>query len=394
MADLVALAVPAGDRLVELIVETWERGMAFAPLDPRLPVERQNELLAAIAPTQIVRVDTDGSLRRDVMNGGHPVQEGDALVLATSGTGGQPKPVVHTHDSIRASAFATSEAMMVDPSSDRWLACLPVSHIGGLSVILRSLITGTPLTVHDGFEADKVRNAAQREGATLVSLVTRALTQVPAKLFRTVLIGGAAPPPDLPDNVIPTYGMTETGSGVVYGNRILDGCEVAILDLDRSPIDQPRGSGRIALRGPMLFRGYRTAEGGVSAPFFDGGWFDTGDLGHWNDSGDLVVEGRDADVIVTGGEKVWPAPIEQLLSTRPDIAEIALIGRPDPEWGHRVVAVVVPTDPTSVPSAESLKESVLEKFPPWFAPKDVVSRNTPLPRTSLGKLRRNELLRQ
>ena len=230
---------------------------------------------------------------------------------------GRPKAVVHTHHSIAASAEATSKALSVDPLTDRWLACLPVAHIGGLSVILRSLATGTPLEVHDGFDADRVRTAALERGVTLVSLVTRALNQVPAELFRTVLIGGAAPPDDLPDNVIPTYGMTETGSGVVYGSRVLDGCELRILDDDRNPIDAYEVTGHIAVRGPMLFRGYRDRSGEVTAPFFDGGWFDTGDLGHWRPDGSVGVEGRDGEVIVTGGEKVWPAPVEALLSRGP-----------------------------------------------------------------------------
>ncbi|MDH3294527.1 MAG: fatty acid--CoA ligase family protein [Acidimicrobiia bacterium] len=391
MGDLIALAVPAGPQLIDLITESWDRGDAFAPLDPKMAPRQRTEQLAVIAPTVVLHLDEDGRLHRD-SHDGHPVADGDALVLTTSGTDGRPKAVVHTHDSISASAQATSNALSVDPLVDKWLACLPVTHIGGLSVILRSLVTGTPVDVHDGFDPERVRRAATVGGATLVSLVTRALNQVPAELFRTILIGGAAAPADLPGNVIPTYGMTETGSGVVYGKHILDGCEIQIIDDDHNPVDGPGISGRIALRGPMLFRGYRSADGVVSNPFVDGAWFPTDDLGHWNDDGSLAVEGRRGDVIVTGGRKVWPTPIEQLLAARPDIAEVAVVGRPDPDWGHRVVAVVVPSDPGTPPTVESLKDTVLEHLPPWWAPKELVVRTTPLPRTSLGKLRRPVVL--
>ncbi|MDH4277177.1 MAG: fatty acid--CoA ligase family protein, partial [Acidimicrobiia bacterium] len=343
--------------------------------------------IEAIRPTVLVRLGADGSVDRRRLADGSPVAEGDALVIATSGTSGTPKAVIHTHTSIEASARATSAALAVDPGSDRWLACLPLAHIGGLSVVLRALVTDTPVTVHPTFDATAVIEAATTGGVTLVSLVTRALNQVPAELFRAVLIGGAAPPGDLPSNVIPTYGMTETGSGVIYGRRILDGCEIMLADDRGDRIDRPGATGAIHVRGPMLFRGYRNGP----SPFVDGGWFPTGDLGRWRADGSLEVEGRAADVIVSGGEKVWPGPIEALLAERHDVAEAAIVGRPDPEWGHRVVAIVVPTDPASPPTLDDLRGEVTDRLPAWCAPKELVVRTEPLPRTALGKLRRRAL---
>ncbi len=326
--------------------------------------------MAALRPGAIIEGDGEPRSLPD----GMATEDGDAAIVATSGTSGMPKGVVHTHASIEASALATSGALDVDPDRDKWLACLPLSHIGGLAVVMRSLVTGTPVEIHDGFDAAATIDAAKR-GATLVSLVTRALNQVSPQLFRTVLIGGAAPPPDRPANVIATYGMTETGSGVIYDTTMLDGLEVSLGD-----------DGEIRLRGPMLFRGYRSGP----SPFTSDGWFPTGDLGSWSDDGHLVVAGRRGDVIVTGGEKVWPDPVERLLLQRPDIAQVALVGRPDPDWGHTVVAVIVTEPGHPAPDLDDIRRTVAEELPIWAAPKAIEFARD-LPRTSLGKVRRNLL---
>lgn len=376
MADVVALALPGGPAYVEAIQRVWDAGDAIAPLDPRLPPAETQRLLSALAPTAVI--EADGQRRR--LEGGQPTETGDALLIATSGSTGTPKVVIHTLASVTASAHATSAAMNVDPDHDRWLACLPLAHIGGLSVILRSLITGTPVEVHDHFDAGATIDAVRR-GVTLVSLVTRALTQVSSDLFRLVLLGGAAPPPDRPANVIATYGMTETGSGVVYERRPLDGIEIDIADGGTIGDE-----GEIRLRGPMLFRAYRHDP----YPCDPDGWFATGDSGRWGEDGRLMVVGRTGDVIVTGGEKVWPGPVEALLAERPDVAEVALVGRPDPDWGQRVVAVIVPRDPTAPPTLDQLRDEVKARFGSWCAPRQLELR-TELPRTTLGKIRRHDL---
>ena len=303
--------------------------------------------------------------------------------MATSGTTGEPKAVIHTHASVEASANATSAALGVDPTGDRWLACLPLAHIGGLAVVMRSLVTGTDVEVHDRFDPAAVNRAAV-DGATLVSLVTRALAQVRAEHFRRIIIGGAAPPPDRPANVVATYGMTETGSGIVYDRSPLEGLEISIaLPGADSPTDEP-GSGEVLLRGPMLFRRYRHDP----EPFIDG-WFPTGDIGRFY-GGLLTIHGRRDDAIVTGGEKMWPARAEAILGRLSTVAEVALVGRPDPEWGQRVVAVVVPVDPAGPPALADLREAIAETLPLWYRPRDLELRET-LPKTSLGKIRRDAL---
>jgi o-succinylbenzoate---CoA ligase len=352
---LIALPARGTEDFVARLRGAWGAGDAVLPVDPRLPPPARARVLAAARPDE-------------------PVEDGDALVVATSGTTGEPKAAVLTHAAVAASARATSRRLGVDPATDRWLACLPLAHVGGLSVVTRALVTGTPLTVHDGFDAGAVAGAA-RAGCTLVSLVPTALRRVDPALFRTVVLGGSAMPPDLPPNVVATYGMTETGSGVVYDGRPLDGVEVRVVD------------GEVQLRGPMLLRAYRDG----TDPRTPDGWYPTGDAGEWDaGAGRLRVFGRTGDLIVTGGENVWPAAVERVLGRLPGVAEVAVTGAPDPEWGRRVVALVVPADPADPPSLDDLRDAVRRELPAYAAPRELRLVRS-LPRTSLGKVARSRL---
>jgi O-succinylbenzoic acid--CoA ligase len=319
-----------------------------------------------------VVVDGEGDRRK--RPAGVPVEPGDALVVATSGTTGEPKGVVLTHDAVAASASATSARLGVDVSSDRWLACLPVAHIGGLAVITRALVTGTGLSVLPRFDAVEVARAARVEGATLVALVPTTLARVEAGLFRTVLLGGSTPPARLPENVIVTYGMTETGSGVVYDGRTLDGVEARVVE------------GEIVLRGPMLLRCYRDG----CDPKSSDGWLSTGDAGIVERDGRLTVLGRTSDLVITGGENVWPHAVEAAIAAHPLVGEVAVGGRPDPEWGERLVAWVVPADPNEPPDLATLRAVVADQLPAYAAPRELVVVAS-LPRSTSGKVARRQL---
>ena len=350
MRRLIVVEARGGEPFVTALRRAWDAGDAVLPLDPRLPPPAREAVLAAARPDE-------------------PVEEGDAVVVATSGTTGEPKAAVLTHDAVAASAWATSARLAVDPEADRWLACLPLAHVGGLSVVTRALVTRTPLTVHDGFFAPAVA-AAAAEGATLVSLVPTALRRVDPAAFRTVVLGGSAMPADLPANAVTTYGMTETGSGVVYDGTPLDGVDLRVVD------------GEIQVRAPMLLRCYRDGRD----PKTPDGWYPTGDAGEWDAAaGRLTVHGRQGTLIITGGENVWPTAVERLLAAHPSVAEVAVVGRPDPEWGQRVVALVVPADPASPPSLEALRSLVRESLPAFAAPRELEVVAS-LPRTASGKV--------
>lgn len=343
-----------GLAFVEGLQRAWDAGDAVLPVDPKLPTPARAALLAA------ARLDDD-------------VESGDALVVATSGTTGEPKLAVLTHAAVFASATATSARLGVDPAHDRWLACLPLVHTGGLSVVTRALLTGTPLTVHDGFDAEDVEQAAG-EGCTLTSLVPTALARIDPHRFRRILVGGQAPPAHRPPHVIATYGLTETGSGVVYDGVPLDGVEVRIGD-----------DGEVSVRGPMLLREYRDGTDPRSAD----GWLPTGDLGAMHE-GRLHIDGRRDDLIVTGGENVWPVAVERALLSHPAVADVAVVGRADPEWGQRVVAVVVPVNAAAPPSLAVLRAHAKEQVHPHAAP-TVLELVAIIPRNPAGKVRRADL---
>jgi len=363
-ARLVALDLPGGPSFVDALRRVWDSGDAVFPLERRLPAAARAELLARMGVAAVVTTDGETALAHGV-----PVERGDALVIATSGSSGEPKGVVLTHDAVAASADATSARLGVT-ADDHWLACLPLAHVGGLSVITRALHTGTRLSVQDGFDAA----AVDRSDATLVALVATALTRIDPTRFRVIVLGGSRPPAERPANTVTTYGMTETGSGVVYDRRPLDGVEIRVVD------------GELQLRCPMLLRCYRDG----TDPRTPDGWFPTGDLGSIDDAGVVSVHGRKGDLIITGGENVWPEPVEAILREHPSVADVAVAGTPDDEWGQLVTAYVVPTDRNRPPTLDELRAVVKERLAAFNAPRRVVIIDE-VPRTALYKVKRTSL---
>lgn len=366
MRELVAVEAVGGAAFAERLQRTWDGGDALLPLDPRLPAPARERLLDQMRPTRLVAAD-GGEQRRA---GGQEIEDGDAVVVATSGSTGDAKGVVLTHDAVRASALAVHEWLGIDAHRHRWLSCLPLAHVAGLAVVMRGLVTGTPVTVHGQFDADAV-DAAARAGATHAALVPTALARIDPTRFERIVVGGSAPPPGLPANVVTSYAMTETGSSVVYDGHPLTGVELRIVD------------GEIHVRGPMLLRAYRDG----TDPKDGDGWLPTGDLGEVAADGTLSVHGRRGDLIITGGENVWPLPVEGALATHPGVVDVAVTGAPDPEWGQRVVAHVVPAPGVTAPTLDELRDHVRAVLPAFMAPRELVL-HAQLPRTSLGKVRR------
>jgi O-succinylbenzoic acid--CoA ligase len=354
------VAVPlAGESFVRALRTLWDEGSCAFALDHRLPPEARDAVLARVRPTELW--DEQG---RRPLAGGEDAADGDAVVLATSGTTSTPQGVVLTHDALAHAAVVTSAVVGADPSTDRWLCCSPLSHAAGLGVVNRALRTGAPLEVHERFDAD----AVLASDATLTALVPTVLSRIDPGRFRCIVLGGMAMPAHRPPNTVATYGLTETMGGIVYDGRPLPGVEVRLGDGDV-----------VELRSPTNLRCYRTEEGEVTAVDADG-WFRTGDLGRLSDDGVLTVLGRADDVIVTGGEKVFPDPVEDLLRGVPGVTGAAVVGRPDPEWGQCVTAVLEVATGATAPTLDAVRALVREHLPPWCAPK-VLELVEELPRT-------------
>jgi O-succinylbenzoic acid--CoA ligase len=368
---LVPLALPPGREFLDALERAWSAGDAVLPLDPLAPRPVRDAVLARMRP----------DLALD-----EPGDDQTALVIATSGSTGEPKGTRLSHRALEASARATAAGIGVDPS-DRWLSCLPWHHIAGLQVALRARLLDLPLTVHERFDVEAV--AGERE-ATLVSVVPTQLSRlldaaVDLTHFRVVLLGGAAAPDSLLVRardagvpVVTTYGMSETCGGCVYDGRPLE--EVAVR-VENDDVASAPATGRVWLRGPMLMTGYRLDPKLTRQTLVDG-WLRTEDLGSVDAEGNLSVLGRTDDVIVTGGEKVVAAVVAATLAEHPLVADAAVAGVTDGEWGQRVVAVVVPHD--GVPSLAELRDWVRDRAGAASAPRDLVLVDA-IPRLRSGK---------
>lgn len=381
-SDLVAAQMEPGPRWLDVVTGVWKAGAAALPVDHRLPASEVRRLLARARPTAIL---DGGRLWR--APDGVPVADGVRLVMATSGTSADPKLVELTERALSAGLSASATRIGAEPG-DRWLCCLPVAHMGGMLVVLRGVVQGAKVEVHPGFDVEAFA-AATAAGARFTSLVPTALRRlldanVDLRGYRAILVGGARADPSLVAraraagaNVVRTYGMTETCGGCVYEGAPLRGTEVRIEPAD----------GQIMLRGHMLMSGYRLDPEATAAAFDADGWLRTRDAGSL-EGGRLLVDGRLDDVIVSGGEKVWPGRVEDAIRTHPGVADVLVQGRPDPEWGQRVVAMVVPADSSAPPTLEALRGHVASEIPRFAAPVELVLV-ADLPRspagTSLGR---------
>jgi O-succinylbenzoic acid--CoA ligase len=392
-AVLVERATP---RLVELLAAALDgSGPAIAPLDAGLPPARLAGLIDALGPDSVQ--DTDGvtSARSGPQEG---VAEGTAVVIGTSGSTGVPKGVELSAAALRHSARASLDRVGARPG-ERWLCCLPVTHVAGLAVLVRSLVSGTEPVLAERADAATVAASGCAHVSLVPTQLQRLLLQAdahgPAPLagFSSVLLGGAATPAGLLEAgrdagvpLVTTYGMTETCGGCVYDGVPLDGVRAEVRD-----------DGRIWISGPVLFTGYLGPgyRGGPRAP--DDGWFRTGDLGRVDAAGRLTVRGRADDVITTGGHKVVPGEVVAALQSCPGVREVAVVGQTDPEWGERVVAAVVPADPADPPTPELLRRHVRERLPRYAIPSRVVMVDA-VPMLPSGKYDivrlRQELLRR
>jgi o-succinylbenzoate---CoA ligase len=362
---LLALDLALGPALETALRRCVDDSQAFCVLDQRLSVSRREESLEILGATHVL--DAQGRTPR---RAGREVENDVGLVMLTSGTSGDPKAAQLSWDALKASADVT-QATLRGASEPVWYPCLPANHIGGLAVLLRSILSDARLLWG---AADQLDSAASR-GATHVAVVRTQLARHDLRGFATVLLGGGRPPAPRPENVVTTWGMTETGSGIVYDGYALPGVDVAEV------------AGQLLVRSPTLFSSYRDEQRPRAVgPDGANDWFPTGDGGELT-NGKVSVHGRLGFVINTGGEKLWPEDLEAVLSSIKGVRDVAVTGVEDPEWGQRVVALVV-SDGSSLD--DDIVALANERIGPWAKPKEI-RYVAALPRTSNGKVRRGEL---
>jgi O-succinylbenzoic acid--CoA ligase len=387
----VAMTMHPRREQVVMVHALMKVGAVLLPLGPRLSAPERAAVIAAEEPA--VDLDDAGELTQTEADlpllGEHDMDDVASRVM-TSGSSGAPDPVGLTYGNFLWSAVASAFNIGVDPE-DRWLCCLPLSHISGLGIVMRSVIYGTTALLHDGFDVDRVAEALEREEITVVSLVTTMLTRlleagVDLSGPRAILVGGGPVPEDPLEEalargatVVQTYGLTETCSQVTTlapadARRKLGSAGRPLLTTHLRIQD-----GEILVQGPTVAPGRADADG----------WLHTGDLGRIDEEGFLYVDDRIDDMIVSGGENVIPAEVEKVLLRHPEVADAAVVGRDDPEWQQAVTAIVVLQDGSEV-SPDELRRHCAESLAGFKVPKRV-ELAAALPRTPSGKLMRRAL---
>ncbi len=391
------IALPSGLDFAQALHACLLLGAVAVPIDLRLSPEERALIgagceLTVHDPLTRELIDT----QTFDLNSGHDL-DATAVVIHTSGTTSAPRPVELTYGNLLWSALGSAVALGSD-SHERWLCALPLAHVGGLSILVRSAIYSSTAILHERFDTELALHSIRNENVTLVSLVATTLTRLldagladpPA--LRCALTGGGPVPAALigraRDAGVPvslTYGLTESCSQATTTPL----AEAATMNTTMNATAGPPlfcTRLRISPDEEILLRGPTVAPG---APGPDG-WLYTGDLGSLDEQGRLSVTGRKADTIVSGGENVAPAEIEAVLEAHPLVLEAAVLGRSDPQWGEAVIAIVVER-PGAVLDPEELRAHCASLLARFKVPKAIELSTEPLPRTRSGKLLRREL---
>ncbi|WP_459193982.1 class I adenylate-forming enzyme family protein [Halosimplex sp. J119] len=423
----------------ELYFAIGRLGVSAVPLNVELPPDRlrsqatradidlivcahsTESLAGEIAPGDVPVASVDApesdavaSLKHDEAVRREPVEtplDAERVVMFTSGTSGDPKGVRLTRGNLVASAVGSAHRLGVY-LGDRWLVCLPMYHMGGLAPLVRSTLYGTTTVLQREFDADATARVLDEYDITGVSLVPTMLTRLldagwtPSDSLRFVLLGGAPASRELIERcaergvpAYPTYGMTETASQVATATpaefrehpgtvgRPLRGTTVTVLG-QGDEVDAGE-TGELVVDGPTVTPGYLDDE--QTAAAFDDRGFHTGDLGYADEDGRLWIVGRVDDAIVTGGENVHPARVADALREADGVADAAVVGLPDEEWGERVTALVVPEGDAAGPNgltADRVRDAARDRLASFAVPKTVAFADA-LPRTHSGTVDRD-----
>jgi len=349
----------------------------------------------AAAPAGITTIDVGAS--RDAGTGTVSSDAVSEFVVPTSGTTARPKLARLPMDRLAASAAAWNEAL---PPATGWLLSLGLTHVAGVGIVVRAATAGVPIAIAPQTDAAGLLGAIESSlgrGVTVshLSLVAAQLAAIldatgdapPPDGLHAVLLGGGPVPEALRERAaaagwpaLESYGMTETASGVAIDGRPLPGVAFRIAD-----------DGEILVRGPMVFAGYLEDAAATSAVIDAEGWLRTGDLGRLDEAGRLAVFGRRDEVVIRGGENVSPAEVEAVLGRHPGVADVAVVGIPDPTLGAVVAAVIVPASGAD-PADDELRSFARERLAGFKVPSRI-TRVRELPRTSLGKVAGPEVRR-
>lgn len=326
-----------------------------------------------------------------------------ATIMFTSGTTGNPKAVIQTYGNHYHSAMLSCNHLGVG-ERDKWLCFLPLYHISGLSILMRSLIVGVSVQLTEQFEVETVNRAIVEDGVTIASVVSSTLSRMLADgikypcEFKGVLLGGGPAPMPLLEQcvnmniaVFQTYGMTETCSQFTTlapeeASRKIGSAGKPIGD-NQIKVAAPMESAEIFVRGPVVTPGYFDGE---AADTFEEGWFATGDYGYLDEEGFLFVQDRRSDLIISGGENIYPAEIESALLAHPSVLDAGVIGVSDERWGSVPNAFVVVN---TIVSEEDLILHCAKILAKYKIPKNIYLVEE-LPRTASGKLLRRELSKE
>lgn len=424
--DRLALWLDNSAEYVILIHAALRLGLTLLPLNRRLSeIERAWQVEQAacrevITPESLALLlaeafEQENMGREDFSHIGYtkfaqsnpsPSPDFDALLMFTSGTTGRPKAARLTLSNLLAAAQASSLRLSTR-QGERWLLCLPLYHIGGMSILFRACLDGMTVVLQQRFDAEETFRLLREQNIHLISLVPTMLYRLMPHFesgaslpdLRLILLGGAAAPPELIQRALThhlpialTYGLTEACAQVATAlpptvqrkpgsvGKPLAGMQVEIRNEAGQPCP-PGQVGEIVVRGPAVMPGY------LGHPPLVEGRLRTGDLGYLDEDGDLWVVSRRSDLIISGGENVYPEEVEQALLAHPAVEAACVVGLPDREWGQQVAAAVVSRSPCE---AEELLHFLRTRLAGYKIPRRLVFLET-LPYTASGKLKRREV---
>lgn len=443
--ELVGFLMPSCDELIMAIAACWRLGIPFTCLNPDAPQSEIEDQLQRLAPGVLV---LDRNWKKKISYNPHisvneiklekglakrktgPQSGAESISRSqidpeqvfgyffTSGTSSSPKIVPLKRRQMYYAAAASAKNFRPDPNHF-WLLCLPLNHIGGISIIIRSLLYGTGIYRMDNFDQSMVKTFLSEnklfQAASLVPTMLKRLIDIPVfqthHNFKAILLGGGPIDSNLLERavekgipLVSSYGMTETCAQISANpllkpsgmykpmksvGNLFEPNNIQIRD-ENGEVMSPNTSGSIWLNGPQVFDGYIDNERNA-AVFDENGWFDTGDYGHINVNGHLFIESRRSDLIISGGENISPTEIETTLEQLEAVGEAAVLGLPDEEWGQRVVAVVVPHNGEPI-QTEQIQQQLRERLSSFKIPKQIMQVDA-LPKNRTGKVIRKDLMR-